>query len=184
MAMSRKWTAAVVSIVAVGWVAAGCGVRTASSPPPASLPAATSTPSARPITAYPPFAGRIGICSATRQSQAQRRWHLAVTVCWDGSLHGSPIAFFGSQLGDPVWIWTKGNRSRLYRTGYPPTIYQFSGNYVCLGSYEADWAMAVNLQTGQLINPLDGPRTARQWRTVCASTSQAHSAIVGVPGSG
>lgn len=180
--MRRKWATAFVSMAAVGWIAAGCGAQPASFPPPTSRPTAIPTPAARSITAYPPFAGHINLCSPARESQASQRWHIAVTVCWHGSLYGSNITFLGNQVGRPIWIWQKDNQSRTYRTGYPPMIYQFSSNYVCLGSYEADWAMAVNLGTGQLINPQDGPQSAREWRTVCASTNQARSAIVGVSG--
>lgn len=179
----HKWPATLVGVIATGLVA-GCGVGPGRSTPTVSSPPTPRPVAARSIASYPPFAGRIYTCPPTRRTMASHRWHIQVTVCWYGSLHGAPVAFLGDQLGNPVWIWTKGDRSRVYRTGYPATIYQFSGNDVCLGSYVAAWAMAVNLETGQLINPLNGPQPARQWRATCAVANQAPSVISGVPGAG
>ncbi len=180
----HKWLAALVGVIATGWLAAGCGVGPGRATRSVSSPPASPVAAARPIASYPPFAGRIYTCPATRKALASHRWHIQVTVCWYGRLHGAPVSFLGDQLGNPVWIWTNGDRSRVYRTGYPATIYQFSTNYVCLGMYNADWAMAVNLETGQLINPANGPQQARQWRATCALANQAQSVITGIPGAG
>lgn len=178
------WLSTVVGVVATGCVVAGCGVGPGRAAPSVS-PAQAHGPVAAWLPAsYPPFAGRVYACPPTRRTLDSHRWHLDVAVCWYGHLHGAPVSIFGNELGNPVWVWTQGGRSRIYRTGYPPAIYQFSTNDVCLGSFEADWAMAVNLETGQLINPLDGPPRARQWRAACAPTKDAHAVVAGVPGSG
>ncbi len=182
---NHKWLATLVGVIAVGWLVVGCGVS-----PGRATPSVSSSPASHPVVArsigsYPPFARLIYRCPPTRRALASHRWHMQVTVCWYGSLRGAPVAFLGNRVGNPpVWIWTKGDRFRVYRTGYPATLYQFSTNYVCLGSYEADWAMAVNLDTGQLVDPANGPQQAREWRATCASASPAQSVVAGVPGAG
>ncbi len=142
------------------------------------------------LSAYPPFVGsvtRSAACVASSQLEAATSSAPRIVQCWSGKVAGHSFvyaAFYTPNL-QGYQLTVDGTTHIQATDGAPGVVYQFGGDFACIGSGSAAWMVAIDLATGKSYNPAYDRRQADIAGRYCASPDNpsviASKSVIGIP---